>query len=182
MAHTALRRGGAANGAPGARVVRDVAERALRHLQEHNVFCIVLPSHTTIWSQPNDAGTNRAVHKVLQEMLSKWTGVHRRPQHTKITLDVWNGLFVEGWAKFVDDQHDQLKVDGTSNIVKGWENVGLITGKIADSAFWKHAVATLGQIGDISSGSAAAVDTTAAGVSAWLLKVNRDRTAGGSSR
>ena len=117
------------------------------------------------------------MHKVLQQMLSKWTGVHRRPQHTKITLDVWNGLFVEGWAKFVDDQHDQLKVDGTSNIVKGWENVGLITGKIADSAFWKHAVATLGQIGDISSGSAAAVDTTAAGVSAWLLKVNRDRTA-----
>ena len=72
------------------------------------------------------------MHKVLQQMLSKWTGVHRRPQHTKITLDVWNGLFVEGWAKFVDDQHDQLKVAGTSNIVKG--HVGLITGR-TDSAF-----------------------------------------------
>ena len=34
--------------------------RALRHLQDHNVFCIVLPSHTTIWSQPNDAAANVA--------------------------------------------------------------------------------------------------------------------------
>ena len=54
--------------------------RALRHLQDHNVFCIVLPSHTTIWSQPNDAGANASFKWVVGDVVNELglsTEVHK---------------------------------------------------------------------------------------------------------
>lgn len=38
---------------------------ALNHLLSHNVFCICLPSHTSIWAQPNDAGPNASFKWVV---------------------------------------------------------------------------------------------------------------------
>ena len=36
--------------------------KALLYLRENNVFVFCVPSHTTIWSQPNDAGPNASFH------------------------------------------------------------------------------------------------------------------------
>lgn len=38
---------------------------ALHHLLTHNVYAICLPSHTSIWAQPNDAGPNASFKWVL---------------------------------------------------------------------------------------------------------------------
>eukprot|EP00978_Attheya_sp_CCMP212_P042717 scaffold265244_cov33-Attheya_sp.AAC.1 len=35
---------------------------ALRYLMQNHVFPFFLPSHTSIWSQPNDCGTNKSLH------------------------------------------------------------------------------------------------------------------------
>ena len=117
-------------------------------------------------------------------MTRKWTGAHIQAQRVKLTLAIWNGLLVEGWAAFVDDQNEQLKSSGTSSIMKGWEAVGLITGIVSDSSFWRHAIETLGAAPEMAQSAAAAGTTAAAaaassaapGETAWLLKVNRDRS------
>lgn len=35
---------------------------ALLKLRENNVFVFCVPSHSTIWAQPNDAGPNASFH------------------------------------------------------------------------------------------------------------------------
>ena len=38
---------------------------ALHYLRQNNVFAICIPSHTSIWAQPNDAGVNGALKHAL---------------------------------------------------------------------------------------------------------------------
>lgn len=39
---------------------------ALRYLMANNVFPFFLPSHTSVWSQPNDSGVNKRLHACLE--------------------------------------------------------------------------------------------------------------------
>ena len=41
---------------------------AMRYLRENNVFVFFLPSHTSIWSQPNDCGVNLCFHACVEQV------------------------------------------------------------------------------------------------------------------
>jgi len=44
---------------------------ALFYLRKNNVFVFCVPSHTTIWSQPNDAGPNASFHAYLKLVVGR---------------------------------------------------------------------------------------------------------------
>ena len=44
----------------------------LEHLYENNVIAICLPSHTSIWAQPNDAAQNRAFKNFFGKAVRAW--------------------------------------------------------------------------------------------------------------
>jgi len=41
---------------------------ALQFLMSNCVFPFILPSHTSIWSQPNDAGVNKCFHSAVEQI------------------------------------------------------------------------------------------------------------------
>ena len=49
----------------------------ITYLMKNGVYCICLPGHTSIWSQPNDGGANGSFKKCLGEHLKRWRQVHR---------------------------------------------------------------------------------------------------------
>ena len=51
--------------------------KGLLYLLQNNVFCLCLPGHTSIWSQPNDGGCNASFKTVLGRGISKWRTEHR---------------------------------------------------------------------------------------------------------
>ena len=46
-------------------------------LKENNVYVICLPSHSTIFSQPNDAGINASFKAVFGQIVRQWHTTHR---------------------------------------------------------------------------------------------------------
>eukprot|EP00978_Attheya_sp_CCMP212_P048024 scaffold462470_cov106-Attheya_sp.AAC.1 len=44
---------------------------AMQYLKENNVFVFSLPSHTSIWSQPNDCGVNLMFHACVEQVANQ---------------------------------------------------------------------------------------------------------------
>ena len=44
---------------------------AIKLLMENNVFPFYLPSHTSVWAQPNDNGPNKRFHVCVEEAIKK---------------------------------------------------------------------------------------------------------------
>ena len=70
-----------------------------------------------------------------------------------MTLAEWNKIFVETWAKFVEEQRAHQQKFGWCNVSAGWDNTGLVHGDIANSKNWKHASNTLGLRHDLGAGT-----------------------------
>ena len=51
----------------------------LQFLREHNVHCLCIPGHTSIWAQPNDCGPNSSFKSMLGEAIAEW-------RSTRLTL------------------------------------------------------------------------------------------------
>jgi hypothetical protein len=81
--------------------------------------------------QPNDAGTNRALHGALAAGAKNLKLPLRSALAGKKILDLptWNQLFVDVWGKFVEDEHALLKT-GSNHITDGWRAVGLLHGDL----------------------------------------------------
>ena len=63
---------------------------ALRHLQYNNVYCFFLPSHTSIWSQPNDCGVNKRFHMCIERVTR-----YKRREGNEPTTSYFNKIFFE---------------------------------------------------------------------------------------
>ena len=113
------------------------------------MFCMIASSCD---SQPNDAGTNRALHSALAKAQLNWQ-TKNVLRSGKMTLAEWNQIFVETWAKFVQEQRARLQKYGRNNVTTGWDNTGLVHGDIANSKNWRHAANTLGLKHDLGAGT-----------------------------
>jgi hypothetical protein len=115
---------------------------AFAYLMENNIFPICVPSHTTIWSQPNDAGCNAAA--------KHWFGTIVREQSASIETakgkEAFNAVFrasVVAWRK---ELAEGLSSAARTNAIKSaWRRVGL-GGKLNPNCeMWTAAIATFGE-------------------------------------
>jgi len=83
---------------------------ALQFLMLNRVFPFILASHTSIWSQPNDAGVNKRLHCSIEEECKK---VRRTTKHSNIRY--FNSNFVKGWHTFLKAEQDDLQRVGVNN-------------------------------------------------------------------
>ena len=76
---------------------------SLRHLQENNVIVLFLPSHTSIWSQPNDCRANNIFHMKIENAIQT-----RRVASSRADIGYYNEAIITGWDAFVEEQHRDL--------------------------------------------------------------------------
>ena len=113
---------------------------ALYYLIENGVFPFFLPSHTSIWSQPNDTGPNYRLHKCI----AKFQKMYRRRRSTKTwKVSDWNLVFRLAWGEYLaQERHDFYKMNH-NRTTAAYEKTGIYPFN-PNSPTWSNAIATLG--------------------------------------
>jgi len=114
-------------------------KHALLYLMRNNVFPFILASHTSIWSQPNDAGVNKRFHWAIKQSCKKIRCTIHAP-----TVEYFNTNLVNGWREFLTVEHDDLRSVQCNNAM----NAFLCTGLYPYNPFavaWTDAIQTIGK-------------------------------------
>jgi len=93
---------------------------ALKYFLDNKVFPFFLASHTSIWSQPNDAGVNKRFHWAIEEECKKT----RRTVNTP-TVQYCNSNFIKGWRHFLKTERNDLRMLGYNNATNTFLCMGL---------------------------------------------------------
>ena len=117
--------------------------QGLSELKENNVHVISLPSHTSIFSPPNDAGVNASFKHFYADAVAKWRSTHAPVNYGKMQRDDFNQIFGPAYMAWSKMQEERLAASGCNAITSAWNNVGLITGD-RNNEFWTRAIATIG--------------------------------------
>jgi len=114
---------------------------AFAYLMDNNIFPICVPSHTTIWSQPNDAGCNAAA--------KHWFGKIVRQESASVETakgkETFNKVFRASMVGWREELAKGLSSPARTNAIKSaWRRVGL-GGKLNPNCeMWTAAIATFG--------------------------------------
>ena len=113
---------------------------ALQYLFNHQVHVFFLPSHTSMWSQPNDNAVNKSFHHYMA-----WATEELRRGKTQATTYFFNEVFRKAWEAYVrDERNNLLSKAKCNNATDGWERVGLEP-CAHKSESWDDAKETLGK-------------------------------------
>ena len=95
---------------------------SLLFLLDNNVFPFILPSHTSIWTQPNDNGVNlrwlKCIEKSVSSLWMRWNGISTSPGYFNIILR-------QGWKIFLKAERDDLLCCDSNNTTSSWAKTGL---------------------------------------------------------
>jgi len=112
---------------------------ALKYLMDNRVFTFFLASHTSIWSQPNDAGVNKRFHWAVEQICKT-----ERRNHKNCNIRYFNSNFLNGWYKFLETERDDLRQLGVNNATRAFKRTGLFPYN-PFSVSWTNAIETIGQ-------------------------------------
>jgi len=93
---------------------------ALRLLLNNNVFPFFLPSHTSIWSQPNDCGVNIRLHRAIElavKQLRRW--------ETEANLSYFNHILRTGWDIFIRWEQKDMAAIHVNNATTAYFRTGI---------------------------------------------------------
>jgi len=100
----------------------------LKYLLDHHVFCLCLPGHTSIWSQPNDGGPNASFTDALGDGIQLYRRTHRRLPGSGKLLAMrrcdFNHTFVNVWLSWRESQRQILVQTGGNSIVSAYASGG----------------------------------------------------------
>jgi len=119
---------------------------ALQYFQDNKVFPFFLASHTSIWSQPNDAGVNKRFHWAVEQECKKT----RRTVATA-TIPYCNSNFIKGWRNFLKAERDDPRKLGYNNATNAFLRTGLYPYN-PFSESWMDAIDSIGQAQQHSEG------------------------------
>ena len=112
---------------------------ALANMINNNTFTFYLASHTSIWSQPNDAGPNKKMHGEIETANSE---VNKAVDTASVAY--LNGIIFTAITNFIESEHRMLALTGSNNTTDGWCGTGLHPVYPEDSQLWSSAIDTLG--------------------------------------
>jgi len=119
---------------------------ALQYFQDNKVFPFFLASHTSIWSQPNDAGVNKRFHWALEQECK-----NTRRMVTTATIKYCNSNFIKGWRIFLKAECDDLRKLGYNNATNAFLRTGLYPYN-PFSESWMDAIDSISQAQQRSEG------------------------------
>ena len=93
---------------------------AMRYLKANNVFAFFLPSHTSIWSQPNDNGVNKRFHACVEEIARR---MRRGEREAKI--EYHNKIIRAAWELYLKRENDDYNRTGSNAAITSWERTGM---------------------------------------------------------
>jgi len=112
---------------------------ALRLLLNNNVFPFFLPSHTSIWSQPNDCGVNIRLHRAIElavKQLRRW--------ETEANLSYFNHILRTGWDIFIRWEQKDIAAIHVNNATTAYFRTGIYPLN-PYSETWEEAIHGLGE-------------------------------------
>ena len=115
---------------------------SLLYLLQNKVFPFFLPSHTSVWTQPNDNGTNLRWVKSLETAVSslgmRWNGVSTTPSY-------FNIIIRNGWKIFLKSEREDLLCCNCNNTTSAWKKTGLYPfNPFCES--WNNVLETMGPL------------------------------------
>lgn len=111
---------------------------ALLYLYRNNVFPFFFPSHTSIWSQPNDNGPIYRLHQIISNCATK-----RRKGTAAMTVTEWNTIFREAWIEFLRQERQDFRKNKSNAATYSFCKTGLKPFDPRCSS-WTAGIATLG--------------------------------------
>jgi len=120
---------------------------ALKFLLDNKVLPFFLASHTSIWSQPNDAGVNKRFHWAIEQACNKVRHTVNVP-----TIQYCNSNFVNGWRKFLKAECNDLQNVGFNNATNAFVRTGLHPYNPFSEA-WTNAIEMIGQAQPADTGT-----------------------------
>lgn len=115
---------------------------SLEFFFKNNVFPYFLPSHTSIWSQPNDCGPNKRLHSCISNAVRKY-----RPklvgEGKKYEPKDWNLCFRHAWATYLERERNGLLKDGSNSAKFAFAKTGIEPFHPRPSS-WQTAIDTIG--------------------------------------
>ena len=112
---------------------------AIEYLMENNVFPFFLPSHTSIWTQPNDNGANLRYHKCFEQALKRL-----RSSGSKNTIRFYNSIIRIAWIDFIERERRELLHAGENSTTSAWRVCGLFPFN-PNPQNWEEVMTTLGK-------------------------------------
>lgn len=115
---------------------------ALRYLYEHNVFPFFFPSHTSIWSQANDNGTNKRLHALIEVEAAKLRSGSCLT-NSKFKPSDWNIIFRRAWRRFLDLERADYRVRKSNTTTNSYVKTGIAPFNPRCQS-WMEAITNLG--------------------------------------
>jgi hypothetical protein len=116
------------------------SKAALLYLIENRVWPFFIASHTSIWAQPNDCGTNYRWHNCVEKVVRNM----RREGGTP-NVAYFNQVFSEAWTMFLDHERMDLREQGTNTTTSTYLKSGLHPLN-PHCENWNTAINTLGRL------------------------------------
>ena len=107
---------------------------------EQQCFPFFLPSHTSVWSQPNNCGCNLRFHKCVEAAI-------KRLCHSGQKNTVWfcNVVIRHAWDNYVKREQRELVNAGSNTTTSSWETTGFYPFNPYPES-WRNVLSTLGTL------------------------------------
>jgi hypothetical protein len=116
------------------------SKAALLYLINNKVWPFFIASHTSIWAQPNDCGTNYRWHNCVEKVVRSMRRVGGQPN-----VAYFNQVFSEAWRMFLSHERVDLREQGTNTTTSTYLKSGLHPlNPMCEN--WKTAINTLGRL------------------------------------
>jgi hypothetical protein len=116
---------------------------ALHYFYKNNVFPFFLPSHTSIWSQPNDNGPNKRLHTLIEA-----AAVEQRRSYSLRNMKTfkprdWNKVFFDAWKRYLQAERADYCVTLTNTAINAFLKTGIFPFNPRCPS-WTDSIANLG--------------------------------------
>lgn len=116
---------------------------ALQYFYKYNVFPFFLPSHTSIWSQPNDNGPNKRLHTMIEAAAVKQRRSHSIGDKRAFKPLDWNFVFVEAWHEYLKAERADYCVTHANTATNAFLKTGIFPFNPRCPS-WTDSIANLG--------------------------------------
>ena len=93
-------------------------------LEEHNVITVVIPSHSSSWSQANDCGPNKLFKRIYGEVCNQ-IRTERNFQLENFTEAIINDAIKRALERFVTECHEELQEKGHNTVTQAFMDIGI---------------------------------------------------------
>jgi hypothetical protein len=109
-------------------------------LMKNKVFPFFFASHTSIWAQPNDGGTNLRLHNCIEEAVR-----NRRRTGGTPNVAYFNSIICDAWKLFVERERQELRCKTTNTTRNSYIKSG-VNDFTPYCEGWTSAIETTGRV------------------------------------